>query len=172
VTNLTVQPLNEKQIRIRGIDPVLLDCLQNLPQILEQRDSPAARQRLLPDLTPADPQANREWQHAVAPELRHLFATAGETVIRDLTAVTPTDPSARHHELTFPAEHVNAWMCALNEARLILGQVFQITEADMATTEFDVRRPKGRAVLRIHVLGYLLQLFVQLETGHGPEASL
>lgn len=164
--HLRVEPAGAKRIRIAGIDPVVLDCLHALPEILEQRDTPAARQRLLPDPTTTDKEANAEWQHHVAPELRHLFVAAGETVARDLTGLTPDG------QLTFSASHIAAWMSAVNQSRLILGELFQITDADMETTEFDVQTPKGVAILRIHVLGYLLQLLIELETGHGPETTV
>ncbi len=157
---LRVEADGPKHIRISGIHPVLLDCLHVLPEILEQRDSPAARKRLLPDPTTTDAQFNAEWLLAVAPELRHAFVVAGDTVARDLTGVT-TDG-----QLTFIAEHLNAWMSALNEARLILGEIFQITDVDMESADFDVKTPKGLAIFRIHVLGWLLQLLVDLEAGH------
>jgi hypothetical protein len=155
VTTLRIEPAGPKHLRITGLNPVIADCLLAVPEILEQRDSPAAQQRLLPDPTPADTQANADWQRHMAPELRHLFVTAGETVTRDLTGLRTGQP------LTISAEHRNAWMSALNEARLILGAQFKITEADMTAEDFDVRGPKGLAVFRIHVLGYLLQLFVE-----------
>ncbi len=158
--NLRVEPVDSKHIRISGIHPVLLDCLHALPEILEQRDSPAARQRLLPHPTTTDATANAEWQLAVAPELRHAFVAAGDTVTRDLTGVTADG------QLTFVAEHLNAWMSALNEARLILGEIFHITDADMESADFDVKTAKGLAIFRIHVLGWLLQLLVDLEAGH------
>jgi hypothetical protein len=157
-----VERSGEKHIRVTGLDPVILDCLHALPEILDQRDQPAARQRLLPDPT-IDPAINADWRQAVAPELRHLFVVAGDTVTRDLTGITTEG------ELTFAVEHLNAWMSALNEARLILGEIFRITKADMETTEFDVTTPKGLAVLRIHVLGYFLQLLVELEAGRAGD---
>ena len=157
--HLRVQLHNEKHIRISGIAPALLDSLQALPEILEQRDTPAARQRLLPDPTAGDANANAEWQRLIAPELRHLFVSAGETVLRDLTGITPAG------EVTFAAEHLNAWMSALNQARLILGELHGITEADMEQADFDLSTAKGLAVFRIHVLGYLLHLLVELEAG-------
>jgi hypothetical protein len=63
-------------------------------------------------------------------------------------------------------------MSALNEARLILGERFQVTEDDMNAADFDVRTPKGLAIFRIHILGFLLQLFVELESGDEPETNL
>jgi hypothetical protein len=160
VINLRVEPVDSKHIRISGIHPVLLDCLHALPEILEQRDTPAARQRLMPDPTTTDTKANTEWQRHVAPELRHLFVAAGETVARDLTGLTPDG------QLTFSTSHVAAWMSAANQSRLILGELFHITDADMESTDFDVKTPKGLAIFRIHVLGWLLQLLVDLEAGH------
>ena len=157
--HLRVEPVDSKHIRISGIHPVLLDSLHALPEIFEQRDSPVARQRLLPNPTTTDEIANAEWQLAVAPELRHAFVAAGDTVTRDLTGVT-TDG-----QLTFVAEHLNAWMSALNEARLILGEIFHITDADMESADFDVKIAKSLAIFRIHMLGWLLQLLVDLEAG-------
>jgi hypothetical protein len=158
VIALHIERSGEKHIRISGLDPVLLDCLHALPEILEKRDTTAARRRLLPDPT-TDRTINADWQQTIAPELRHMFVAAGDTVTRDLAGITPDG------ELTFAAEHLNAWMSALNEARLILGEIFRITDADMETPEFDVTTPKGLAVFRIHVLGYFLQLLVELENG-------
>ena len=162
---LQVEPVGEKQLRIVGINPVALDCLYALPDILAQRDSPAARARLLPDPTQADEKANSEWQRLMAPELRHLFVSAGETIARDLTSVTPDDRDQQFLAVTFPIEHAAAWMSALNQARLILGELHEVSDEDMSAADFDVNKPKSLAVFRIHVLGYLLQLFVELESG-------
>lgn len=170
--HLRVRPHNEKYIRITGIDPVLLDSLHALPEILEQRDSPNARSRLLPDPTTADTSINAEWQRLVTPDLRHLFVSASEIVMRDLTGISPDTNQPLLHEVTFSVEHLNAWMSALNQTRLILGELFHVTEADMESTDFDLQKPKGLAVLRIHILGYLLQSLVELEGGHESEASV
>ena len=63
-------------------------------------------------------------------------------------------------------------MSALNQARLILGEIHQINEEDMNRVDFDPQNPKHLAALRIHLLGYLLQLFVELETVDEPENSV
>ena len=170
--SLRVQPVDEKHLRISGINPIVLDCLHAVPEILEQRDSPAVRARLFPNPTPSDEKANADWQRLISHELRHLFASAGETVARDLTALSPNPCGAQLSELTFSAEHTKAWMSALNEARLILGERFHVIEEDMNAADFDVRTPKGLAIFRIHVLGYLLQLFVALDSGDEPETNL
>jgi hypothetical protein len=163
---LQVQPEGAKQVRIAGIDPVLLDSLYALPEILEQRDKPAARERLLPAPTAAEPAINEEWQQLVAPELRHLFVSAGEIVARDLTGLSPDPRGEPLQQVVIPLEHLNAWLSALNQARLILGALHEVTEADMTNEEFDLENARSLAIFRIHVLGYLLQALVKLSDDH------
>jgi Domain of unknown function (DUF2017) len=167
--DLRVQPLDEKHVRISGIPPVLAAMLRELPEILELRDSPEAHPRLFPDPTAADEKINKEWRQMAGPELRHLFVSAGETVVRDLTALTADGKGQETHHVAFPVEHVNAWMSALNEARLILAEVHKIDDQEMSRTDFDPRSPTHMAALRIHLLGYLLHLFVELDDGDEPE---
>jgi len=166
---LRVQPFDEKRIRISGIPPVLVLMLRELPETLELRDSPDAHARLFPNPTASDEAANDDWRQVVGPELRHLFVTAGETVARDLTALMADESGSEESQITFPIEHVNAWMSALNEARLILATVHGIGDKDMSRTEFDPKSSKDLAALQIHLLGYLLHLFVELENGDEPE---
>ena len=169
---LKVQPLDEKRILISGIPPGLAAVLHELPQILELRDSPKARKRLYPDPTTDNDSINREWRQITGPELRHLFVSAGETVGRDLTAMTVAGESGDAYRVAFPIEHVPAWMSALNQTRLILGEVHEIDEADMNRPDFDPRNAKQMAALRIHLLGHLLHLFTELEGGDEPEEHI
>jgi tetraacyldisaccharide-1-P 4'-kinase len=101
-----------------------------------------------------------------------LFVSAGETVTRDLTALVVDKEDAEAHQVTFPVEHLRAWMSALNQVRLILGEVHKINEEDMNRADFDPQSPKHMAALRIHLLGYLLQMFVELETGDESKTSV
>jgi hypothetical protein len=166
---LSVQPLDEKRILIRGIPDVLAAMLRELPEILELRDSPDARVRLYPNPTNGNNKINQEWHQMAGPELRHLFVSAGETVTRDLTALTADKENADVWQVAFPIEHVAAWINAINQARLILGEVHQIDEAEMNRTDFDPQSAKDMAALRIHLLGYLLHLFIELNDTHEPE---
>jgi hypothetical protein len=167
--DLTVQPLDEKRILISGIPAVLAAMLRDLPEILELRDSPDARARLYPNPTAGNDKINQEWHQMAGPELRHLFVSAGETVTRDLTALRADKKNGDAWQVAFPIEHVSAWMNALNQARLILGEVHKIDEVDMNRTDFDPQSAKHMAALRIHLLGYLLHLFVELDDTHEPE---
>jgi hypothetical protein len=168
VITLKIRLIDDKQLHISGINPVLLDCLQSLPAILEKRDLPSVRKRLQPDPTTADKAANTEWQQTIAPDLRHLFVSAGETVLHDLAGLAPTPGKKRLHEVIFSVVHLRAWMSALNEARLILGEIYQITEEDMSAVDLKLDKPRDLALFRIHVFGYLLHRLVELEMGGQP----
>jgi len=172
VIDLKVQPLDEKRILISGIPPVLATVLHEIPEILELRDAPEARARLHPDPTADNDSFNREWRQMAGPELRHLFVSAGETVGRDLTAMEVAGESGDDYQVAFPIEHVPAWMSALNQTRLILGEIHKIDEAEMNRTDFDPQSARHLAALRIHLLGYLLHRFVQLEGGDEPENDI
>jgi hypothetical protein len=168
MSQLRVQPVDSKFIRISGIEPFLADCLETLGETLEQRDSPRASHRLFPPPSADSDKANEDWQKFVDPDLRHLFVSAGETVLRDLTGLQPEPQAPASYQVTFSAEHANAWISALNQARLILAELFHITEEDMNKTRFDVTDDRTLAIVRIHLLGYLLHLFVELAN---PEAG-
>jgi len=165
---LRVQLLDEKHVRISGIAPIMTAVLREVPEILEQRDSPDAHARLFPNPTSANDKINKEWQQTVNPELRHLFVSAGETVARDLVGIGAAKTVTESYEITFPVEHLKAWMSALNQTRLILAEIHQIDEEDMNAAHLDPHNPKHVAAFRIHLLGYLLHLFVELETGDEP----
>ena len=165
MTSLRVSAQDGKRIRISGIDPLVAACLYELPQILEQRDAPAAHDRLFPNPTDKDSKTNEDWHSAVTPELRHLFLSAGEIVTRNLTAMQRPSPQSNSMHVEFPIEHVPAWINAINQARLILGALHNVTEDDMNATLDELRTAKDHAVLKIHVLGYLLELFIAMERG-------
>ncbi len=158
---LQIEPADEKHLRIRGLDRMLCGCLDELPRLLEQGDRPPARQRLYPDPFRSDASANEEWHRLMDSDLRHLFVTAGEIVARDLARLEP-DPAQPHRkQLLLPVAHLNAWISALNQARLILGEQFAVTEAEMRREELHPEREQDVALFKIHVLGYLLQLLVE-----------
>jgi hypothetical protein len=166
VIDLRIERLDEKHIRISGLTVMLAVMLREMPEILELRDQPDVSARLFPNPTKADEKINKEWQQMVTPELRHLFVSATETVTRDLTAMAGDNGDPEVYEVTFPVEHLSAWMSAINQTRLILAEVHKIDEEDMEHRDFDPQNPKHLAALRIQLLGYLLHLFVELENGN------
>lgn len=170
MTALHIEQAGPHHIRLAGLDPLTLHCLFEVPAILAKRDDPTAQKRLFPDPAPAHPAVNAEWQQWVRPEMRHLFASAGEIFEQDLASLAAAGPAATP-AVRIAHEHLAAWMSALNQARLILGELHQVTETDMDRRDLDPRVEKDRALLTIHVLGYVLQLLVdwQSEPASGTE---
>jgi len=148
-----------KNLRITNIPPFLAGSLLRLGEILAQRDHPDVRGRIFP--TPTDDAGiNEDWSAYVGPELRHLFVSAGETVTRDLASLQPDSTAPAGQRLTIPVAHRDAWFSAINEARLILGERFGVTEKDMDRGDLDPDVPKDVALAQIHVLAWLLELLV------------
>ena len=166
---LRIELIDAKTIRLTGIAPLVADCLQRLDEILAQRDSPAARQRLNPNPS-TDEAINAEWEQFVAPDLRHLFVTATETVVRDLTALQLDPQGENRFCVAFPAGHLDAWMSAINQARLILGEQLQVTAADLERWDLDPRNETDLGLIRLHLLGWLLGVLVGFSSGSEPLA--
>lgn len=153
---LHLVPVGEKHLRLSGVPALLARFLFELPEILRRRDE--AHGRLFQDLVPHEPDTNAEWHRLMDADLQHLFASAEETVLRDLTQF-----DAEKGEVVFPVAHVRAWMGALNQARLILGELHHVNEHDMDADNLDMTDPRQRALLQIHLLGWLLHLFIDHE---------
>lgn len=157
---IRLEVVDEKTVRLTDINPLVADCLQSLGEILAQRDAPAARRRLLPKPS-ADETINAEWEQFVTPDLRHLFVTAAETVMRDLTALDAVPERPDYFCVAFPAVHRDAWMSAINQARLILSEQFHVTDLAMERRDLDPRSAADLALVRIHLLGWLLEVLVE-----------
>ena len=164
---LRLEVVDEKTVRLTGLAPLVADCLQRLDEILAHRDSPAAHRRLFPQ-PGADEASNAEWEQFVVPDLRHLFVTAAETVVRDLTALEADPQSPATFRVAFPTVHRDAWMSAINQARLILSEQFHVTDQAMERRDLDPRNETDLALVRIHLLGWLLEVLVDFATNTGP----
>ena len=81
--------------------------------------------------------------------------------------VEPRRPN--HLRVAFPIAHLDAWLSALNQARLILGEQFRVTDAMMERRDLDPQSELDLAILRIHLLGWVLELLVEFSSGDdGP----
>jgi len=163
--HLKICAVDEKHVRISAIPPLLAYALRELPHILEKRDSPEVHARLFPAPTEKDLQMNADWKEFTTPELRHLFISAGETVAQDLAGMEPEAEGANLWHIEFLANHVDAWMSAVNQARLILGELHSVTDSDMERKDLDFNNPKDRAILIIHALAWLLEELIRFGDG-------
>jgi hypothetical protein len=165
-------------VAVDGILPLLVASLIEVPELLEKPEGPV-RRRLFPE--PSDEKRQRaEWARLVHPDLFALLASAREIVERDLKGLEPgaSFQGIPRWRLEIPPQHVNAWISALNAARLALGALNGIeSEVDLhpdliakgEKIEIDERT---LAVIKINVLAELQQLLILdgLPEGERPRA--
>ncbi len=134
------------------LSPATVATLQGVPMLLESEDE-RVQKRLLPD-TYDDAEEQRQWHKHAVPELERLFASRAQIVRRDLAALRPMPKSkAKHQLLLIPNAHCNAWLAALNAARLALYELNALTAEAMDADGFAQATAKQQeALLRIHLL--------------------
>lgn len=133
-----------------GLAPSCVDTLKGVPMLLESSD-PRVQKRLLPE-TCDDPDAELQWRRHAVPELERLFASRAQLVRRDLAGLRKLGNSDTQ-VLLIPDAHCNAWLAALNAARLALFVLNDLTAEHMEEEGFKKALPKQQeALLRIHLL--------------------
>lgn len=108
-------------VAIDGLFPLHVAALVEVPDLIEKPEG-AVKNRLFPEPSDDDDQ-RADWERLVRPELFALLASAREILLRDLQGLGPAKPlgGVPRWNVTVPAQHVHAWISALNAARLALG---------------------------------------------------
>lgn len=132
------------------ITPASAATLKGVPMLLESADV-RVRQRLLPE-TCDEPEDEQQWRQHAVPELERLFASRAQLVRTDLAGLRPM-PGSENQLLLIPFAHANAWLAALNAARLALFVLNELTAEAMEPDAFaTVTQKQQEALLRIHLL--------------------
>ena len=105
-----------------------------------------------------------DWEAYVEPELRHLFQSAIETVESDLKGAEKItrDQGGSEYKVQVPRPHIEAWVSAINKARLVLAarHRFDSAEIEGELPEF-IESPREMALLQLHLYDFLLLNFLQ-----------
>ena len=129
---------------------VVVETLKGVPMLIESSDD-RVRERLIPD-TYAEEDDEAHWREHAVPELERLFLSRAQLVQRDLDGIRPLSGSS-NSVLLIPDEHVNAWLAALNAARLALYVLNDMTAEHFEVDGFGKASVKQReALLRIEML--------------------
>ncbi len=137
------------------IEPPLDLLLQAIPGAADPGDNSAARRRLYPDPA-ADETLVEEWAEYVRPGLEEVFRDASNVVETDLKQLDEGGT------LAIAPAHVEAWLSALNQARLVLAARHEITEADMERPVAHlVEEGRDLALFQIHLYGFLQECLVR-----------
>ena len=131
-------------------EPVVQMLLQ-IP-LAEELGSPDAEERLFPEPS-SDSQMVEDWKAYVQPGLLEAFRSDREVVASDLKRMRA---AKGQHSLEIPLNHADAWLGALNQLRLAIATVHQLSDAELSREEVgDVQSPRDLAVVRVHFYGYL-----------------
>lgn len=99
-----------------------------------------------------------DWKAFVQPDLHDGFQSARETVAADLRGAKRRKTG--HFTFSIPPVHLDAWLSALNQARLALAEVHGFGEAEMSRPPGDRDDPREHALFRLMVYGLLQERLV------------
>lgn len=154
---------NNGSLEISEIDPFLAELLRQIPISTQPDSVPAAEQRLYSaPAGPNDKEFCAEWKIYVEPELRRIFQSATETVEADLRQLAENEKPFANGTLRVPQEHSEAWLNALNQARLAIAAKFDFTEAELCD---HYRSPIGSrrdlSLFQVNFYGFLQEFILE-----------
>src|SRR5436305_1339394 len=120
-------------LEISELDPFLAELLRQIPASTSVENSPPAQNRIFsPPADQSHKEICAEWKVYVEPELQRLFRSATETVAADLEQLSGNEKTFANRSLLIPAKHADAWLSALNQARLIIAARNNFTDGELS----------------------------------------
>jgi len=142
---------------LHDIHPLFSSLLTELPKVAARHKK--AQARLYPDPTGGadETELRRDWKEHVRPELERLFASNRDIVARDLSVLGRNGTT-----LSIPSKHIEAWLNALNQARLVIVEEGNFSEADLDHREPpDLTTRRGLSLLKVHFYAHLQELLIE-----------
>ena len=161
-------------IEISELDPFLAELLRQIPASANPEGVPAAEERIFsPPTNGKETEICAEWKLYVEPELRRLFQTATETVAADLEQLNGNEKQFANRRLRIPSKHADAWLSALNQARLVIAAKYQFTDGELGD---HFRSPIGSrrdlSLFQVNFYGFLQEFIVREWGGGGSSPAL
>ena len=150
-------------IEISELDPFLAELLRQIPASTNPEGVQAAEQRLFSSPTNGkETEICAEWKLYVEPELRRLFQTAAETVAADLEQLNGNEKKLGNRTLCIPSKHADAWLNALNQARLVIAAKYNFTDGELGE---HFRSPIGSrrdlSLFQVNFYGFLQEFILR-----------
>lgn len=156
---VSVQILENGTVSFDGIGEPLFEMLKQIKGIAECGD-PDVEARFFPD--PSDgmecDDLNQDWKAYVQPELQSGFQSARDTVAADLRRATIKEDGSCSFGI--PAQHIDQWLSALNQARLALCELHQFTEKEMSAKVDNPDDPRELALIQMNVYATLQEWLI------------
>jgi len=149
----------EGALDLEEIPPFLYELLNAVPLQAASSD-PRVESRFFPD--PAlDELLAEDWKSFVQPELQATFLSAREVVLADLLGTSELDEG---FSMEIPPDHMDAWLSALNQARLAIAEENHFGEKDMSEEiSPDTSDPRSIALFQISFYGFLQECLVKMQ---------
>ena len=164
---------SKQQWRISDLVPFELALLREIPQAGRPDGDERATRRLYPGLfvePEAQPDEDNEWDELVHPSLRSVFESALQRIQQDLGEAVPTGQKEQGDELwqiEVPADHAEAWLSGLNQARLSLAERFDLYDDDDQPRSLPEppttleQQMLWRAALQTELYGYVMEWILE-----------
>ena len=152
-------------LQIADVDPFLAELLRQIPTSANPEGVKEAEGRLF---TPPSCEEGlcAEWKSYVEPELRRLFRSATEAVRQDLAQLNGNEKSLRNRTLNIPFEHADAWLNALNQARLVIAAKYKLSDEELNDHDrspIGSRRDLG--LFQVNFYGFLQEFILREMSG-------
>ena len=150
-------------LEISELDPFLAELLRQIPESTNPDGIENAHQRVFSSPAPAsEREICAEWKLYVEPELRRLFRSATETVAADLQQLNGSTKPFANCTLRIPTENSEAWLNALNQARLVIAAKYDFTDRELCDhyrSPIGSRRDLG--LFQVNFYGFLQEFILQ-----------
>lgn len=156
---MKIQRLDDGTVVLSRLDSFCCEMLQQVGRTARIDDA-AVHERLFSSPTAGrEPRFEEDWRRYVEPELRELFQSAAEIVEGDVKGLAAAGGSGSRR-IRIPAEHLEAWIHVLNQARLALAAYHQFGDREMQQVLPAGEGARGLALLQVHVYGLLIECFL------------
>jgi hypothetical protein len=154
---------DQDALEISELDPFLAELLRQIPVSANPDGLAAAEERVFSAPAAATEQELcAEWKLYVQPELRRLFQSATATVADDLRQLENGEKPFANCALRIPREHSEAWLSALNQARLVIATKYNFTEQELGD---HYRSPIGSrrdlSLFQVNFYGFLQEFILR-----------
>jgi uncharacterized protein DUF2017 len=156
-------------LEISELDPFLAELLRQIPESTNTEGAESAQQRIFSSPAAASQrEICAEWKLYVEPELRRLFRSATETVAADLQQLNGCTKPFANCTLRIPTGNAEAWLNALNQARLVIAAKYNFTDGELCDhyrSPIGSRRDLG--LFQVNFYGFLQEFILQELAGGG-----
>lgn len=158
---MQITRFDSRTVALTQINAVCCELLRQIVSSADPGENGPARARIFPTPTAGrEPEADRDWHEYVEPDLRRLFQDALDVVQEDVKRLAP-EGRRKGHGLRIPVKNLEAWIHALNQARLAIAARNDFQEREMdgsVPTEGDAL---ALALFQVHFYGFLQECFLR-----------